>query len=203
MPLLERTVVLSPLLKPTIAGREPSKDRFGNYSDPQSEICFGRDALCTAEGATACDPIGPDPSLPGTANVFEPTARPHRGRSAAGSHWTRRWREMDSNVRFRATGPFPVYTSPGPSHVRRISSSTVALTTAFPWRKPDAIHRRYLEASPRHRAGLARRRNEDHAFAHEAPESLAAVRERARRARWVPGEVEEHREITWERIAAE
>jgi hypothetical protein len=42
-----RELSFSPLLKPTIAGREPSKDRFGNYSDPQSEICFGRDALCT------------------------------------------------------------------------------------------------------------------------------------------------------------
>jgi hypothetical protein len=45
-PFSERTVVLS-ASEATIAGREPSKDRFGNYSDPQSEICFGRDALCT------------------------------------------------------------------------------------------------------------------------------------------------------------
>ena len=39
---------------------------------------------------------------------------------------------------------FPVYTSVGPSNVSRIFSSTVAPTNAFPWRKPDAIHRRYL-----------------------------------------------------------
>src|ERR1700731_5449837 len=40
---------------------------------------------------------------------------------------------------------FPVYTSVGPSNVSRIFSSTLAPTNAFPWRKPDAIHRRYLE----------------------------------------------------------
>jgi hypothetical protein len=45
-PFSERTVDLS-ASEATIAGREPSKGRFGNYSDPQPEICFGRDALCT------------------------------------------------------------------------------------------------------------------------------------------------------------
>jgi hypothetical protein len=45
---------------------------------------------------------------------------------------------------------FPVYTSVGPSNVSRIFPSTVAPTNAFPWREPDAIHRRYLETSPRH-----------------------------------------------------
>src|SRR5580700_5434597 len=40
---------------------------------------------------------------------------------------------------------FPVYPSVGPSNVSRIFSSTVAPTNAFPWRKPDAIHRGYLE----------------------------------------------------------
>src|ERR1700731_3539406 len=52
---------------------------------------------------------------------------------------------------------FPVYTSVGPSHVSRIFSSTVAPTNAFPWRKPDAIHRRYLETSPRHGPGRSGR----------------------------------------------
>jgi hypothetical protein len=56
------------------------------------------------------------------------------------------------------TGRFPVCTSPGPSHVRRISSATVAPTNAFPWRKPDAIHRRYLKTSPRHCPGARRAR---------------------------------------------
>jgi len=46
VPFSERTVVLS-ASEATIAGREPSKGRFGNYSDPQPEICLGRDALCT------------------------------------------------------------------------------------------------------------------------------------------------------------
>ena len=57
------------------------------------------------------------------------------------------------------TGRFPVYTSPVPSHVRRMSFSTVAPTNAFPWTKPDAIHRRHLETSRRHcpgRSGAAR-----------------------------------------------
>jgi hypothetical protein len=45
-PFSKRTVVLS-ASEATIAGREPSKSRFGNYSDPQPEICLGRDALCT------------------------------------------------------------------------------------------------------------------------------------------------------------
>jgi hypothetical protein len=48
---------------------------------------------------------------------------------------------------------FPVYTSVGPGNVSRIFSSTVAPTNAFPWRKPDAVHRRYLETSPRHCPG--------------------------------------------------
>src|SRR5580704_14003340 len=39
---------------------------------------------------------------------------------------------------------FPVYPSVGPSNASRIFSSTVAPTNAFPWRKPDAIHRGYL-----------------------------------------------------------
>jgi hypothetical protein len=52
---------------------------------------------------------------------------------------------------------FPVYTSVGPSNVSRIFSSTVAPTNAFPRRKPDAIHRRYLETSPRHCPGRSGR----------------------------------------------
>jgi len=81
----------------TIAGREPRKDRFGNYSDPQPEICFGRDALCTIcwrDGA--CDPIGPDPSLPGTATYSSLRRAPavadqQRVRTglAAGGRWIR------------------------------------------------------------------------------------------------------------------
>jgi hypothetical protein len=45
-PFSKSTVVLS-ASEATVAGREPSKGRFGNYSDPQPEICLGRDALCT------------------------------------------------------------------------------------------------------------------------------------------------------------
>src|ERR1700724_3615050 len=64
-PFSERTVALS-ASEATIAGREPSKGRFGNYSDPQPEICLGRDALCTICWRDGSDPVGPDPSLPGT-----------------------------------------------------------------------------------------------------------------------------------------
>src|SRR5580704_5971580 len=41
---------------------------------------------------------------------------------------------------------FPVYPSVGPSNASRIFSSTVAPTNAFPWRKPDAIHRGYPQS---------------------------------------------------------
>jgi hypothetical protein len=37
-------------------------------------------------------------------DLFEPAARPRRGRSAAGSHRTRRWREQDSNPRSPGCG---------------------------------------------------------------------------------------------------
>ena len=137
-----------------------------------------------------------------------------------GSQSTPRWREMDSNCRFRAflslrsssvfsiprsrsakgtdaesgteaislkpssgknrvgsrslsaahdskLAAFPVYTSVGPSNVSRIFSATVAPTNAFPWRKPDAIHRRYLETSPRHCPGRSGR---------GAPRCLTAAR---------------------------
>src|SRR5882672_4190165 len=43
-------------------GREPSKDRFGDYSDPQPEICFGRDALCTICWRDGMRSHRPDPS---------------------------------------------------------------------------------------------------------------------------------------------
>jgi hypothetical protein len=40
---------------------------FGNYSDPQPEICLGREHPCVqSAGATAMRSLGPDPSLPGT-----------------------------------------------------------------------------------------------------------------------------------------
>ena len=92
-PFSERTVALS-ASEATIAGREPSKGRFGNYSDPQPEICLGRDALCTICWRDGMRPHRTGPVAARHCNVFEPAARPRRGRSAAGSQ-PRRWREMD------------------------------------------------------------------------------------------------------------
>ena len=102
-PFSERTVALS-ASEATIAGREPSKGRFGNYSDPQPEICLGRDALCTICWRDGMRSRRTGPVAARHWNVFEPAACPRRGRLAAGSHRTRRRRELDSNPRSRGYG---------------------------------------------------------------------------------------------------
>src|SRR3984893_13079039 len=96
-PFSERTVVLS-ASEATIAGREPSKDRFGNYSDQQPDICLGRDALCTICWRDGMRSHRTGAVAARHCNVFEPAARPRRGRSAARSHRTRRWRKPELPV---------------------------------------------------------------------------------------------------------